>query len=183
MKRKLFIPAMIIYSGFCFSQSGNTRIRCSAVEHETYLESKNPNRKTERAAYEATIQQWIVDNPDYTTRATITIPVVVHVIYKAANENISDAQIFAQIKILNDDYAYTNADGSTTPAAFKPLTANTGIQFCMAKRDPQGNATTGILRKSTTVASFDFNDGDKVKFNSKGGEDAWDTKKYLRYSL
>jgi len=175
--KKLILIFLFIYSGLCFSQSANTKIRCAVNEHEMYLNSQNPNRKAERDAYEAAVQQWISANPDYQSRAVVTIPVVVHVVYKNAAENIPDAQILAQIKILNEDYAYTNADGSTTPAAFKSLAANTGIQFCMAKRDPSNNPTTGIVRKSTTVSGFSTDD--KVKFASSGGADAWDTKKYL----
>jgi hypothetical protein len=178
MKFFLFLSFTLIYAGVCFSQNGDIkRIRCAVNEHETYLQSQNPNRKAERATYESAIAQWIADNPDYKTRAVVTIPVVVHVIYKNASENIPDAQILAQIKILNEDYTYTNADGSTTPATFKSLAANTGIQFCMAKRDPNNKPTTGIVRKSTTVSGFGTDD--KVKFASSGGDNAWDTKKYL----
>lgn len=177
MKFFLFF-SLILTANVCFSQDGTvTRTRCAVNEHEAYLESKNPNRKAERAAYESAIQKWIAENPDQTNRAVITIPVVVHVIYKNADENIPDAQIQAQIKILNEDYAYTNADGSTTPSAFKSLAANTGIQFCLAKRDPNNKVTTGIVRKSTTVSGFSTDD--KVKFAASGGDNAWDTKKYL----
>jgi hypothetical protein len=178
MKFFSFFFLILTYSSACFSQDRDaTRVRCAVNEHEAYLQSQNPNRKAERTAYENAVEQWIADNPEYKTRAIITIPVVVHVIYKNADENIPDAQILSQIKILNDDYAYTNADGSTTPASFKSLAANTGVQFCMAKRDPNNKPTNGIVRKSTTVTGFTTDD--KVKFASSGGDNAWDTKKYL----
>ena len=177
MKCFLFFSLILTCSGI-FAQNGDaTRKRCATNEHEAYLESQNANRKAEREAYENAIQQWITDNPNNANRAVITIPVVVHVIYKNSSENIPDDQIINQIKILNEDYSYTNADGSTTPSAFKSLAANTGIQFCLAKRDPSNKPTTGIVRKSTTVQGFSTDD--KVKFASSGGDNAWDTKKYL----
>src|SRR5947207_3768774 len=39
-----------------------------------------------------------------------TIPVVVHVVYNTAEQNISDAQIQSQITVLNCDYRRNNAD-------------------------------------------------------------------------
>ena len=39
-----------------------------------------------------------------TAAITVTIPVVVHVLYSTASENISDAQIASQIAVLNEDY-------------------------------------------------------------------------------
>ncbi|MFM7586946.1 MAG: M43 family zinc metalloprotease, partial [Bacteroidota bacterium] len=77
-----------------------------------------------------------------------TIPIVFHVIYSNATENISTAQILSQLQILNEDFARLNADTINTPAGFRPVAANTGIQFCLATRDPQGNSTTGIVRYS-----------------------------------
>lgn len=112
------------------------------------------------------------------TAATITIPVVVHVLYRTTAENISDAQVLSQITILNQDFAGTNADTSSIPAAFQSVrSGNTNIQFCLAQRDPNGNPTTGIVRKQTSVSSFGSNDA--MKRNSSGGSDAWDRNKYL----
>lgn len=110
-------------------------------------------------------------------QAIVTIPVVFHVIYKTAAQNISDAQCIAQINQLNLDYARMNSDAGNTPAAFAGLAANTQIQFCLAQRDPSGNATTGIIHKLTTVTSWSTNDN--VKRSANGGDNAWDATKYL----
>ncbi|MBL7817073.1 MAG: T9SS type A sorting domain-containing protein [Saprospiraceae bacterium] len=80
----------------------------------------------------------------------IVIPVVFHVIYNPSvpAQNISDDQIKAQIKQLNDDYRRTNSDRTATPNAFLSAANDMEIQFCLATRDPNGNATTGITRHS-----------------------------------
>lgn len=109
--------------------------------------------------------------------ATITIPVVVHVLYNTVAQNISDQLIQAQIDVLNKDYSALNTDRTKVPSAFSGLVANTHIQFCLAQRDPQGKATTGIVRKQTSVVAFI--DDDKVKNSATGGDDAWDRNKYL----
>lgn len=116
-------------------------------------------------------------NQSNTMQSIVTIPVVFHVVYATSAQNISDAQCQAQLNQLNLDYARLNADASSTPSAFASLGANTQIQFCMAVRDPNGNATTGVIHKSTTVSSFSSNDN--VKRSANGGDDAWDATKYL----
>ena len=64
-----------------------------------------------------------------------TIPVVVHVVYKNANENISDAQIQSQLDVLNEDFTRTNTDAFSTPPDFLPIVANTQINFCLAQQN------------------------------------------------
>jgi hypothetical protein len=105
------------------------------------------------------------------------IPVVVHVVYKTAAQNISDAQITSQIDVLNRDFRKTNPDVNSTPAVFMPLCGDARVEFELAKQDPQGNPTTGITRRQTTVTTF--SDDDKVKSAATGGADAWPTDKYL----
>jgi len=110
--------------------------------------------------------------------APLVIPVVVHVVYKNAAENISRAQILSQIDVLNEDFLRQNADASLVPPVFQPVAANARIQFCLARRDPNGNCSNGVTRTHTTLPGFDAM-LDNVKFTSTGGKDAWPTDKYL----
>ena len=107
----------------------------------------------------------------------ITISVVVHVVYKKASENISDAQIQSQINALNLDFRAKNSDAHNTPSVWKALIADTNIDFAFATLDPSGNPTTGITRTQTDKLNFSGND--KVKFSTDGGIDAWPTDRYL----
>jgi hypothetical protein len=116
-------------------------------------------------------------NNGNTIQSVVTIPVVFHVVYNTAAQNISDAKCIAQLNQLNLDFARMNSDAGNTPAAFAGLAVNTQIQFCLAQRDPNGLATTGIVHKSTTSASFSTNDN--VKRSANGGDNAWDATKYL----
>ncbi|WP_298221544.1 M43 family zinc metalloprotease [Flavobacterium sp.] len=105
----------------------------------------------------------------------VTIPVVFHVLYSNATQNISDAQINSQLTVLNNDYRKLNANFNTAvPAAFRPLAADMEIVFCKATRTPTGVATTGITRKSVST-SFDL----ETQYYENAGEPAWDTTKYL----
>ncbi len=107
----------------------------------------------------------------------ITVPVVVHVLYNTADQNISDQQVLSQMVSLNNDYRRQNADTVNTPAPFKSIAADTRIQFCLAKVDPEGRYTTGIIHKFTSAAQFLADD--QMKYSSKGGDDAWDATRYL----
>jgi hypothetical protein len=74
-----------------------------------------------------------------------TIPVIFHVIHGGeplgTYPNISTAQIYSQISILNFDFGgfgFNSGNFSSTsfPASLK---ANTEINFCLAEKNPQGN--------------------------------------------
>ncbi|MDX1904320.1 MAG: GEVED domain-containing protein [Thermonemataceae bacterium] len=110
---------------------------------------------------------------------TVTIPVVVHVIYNSSKtqENISAAQIQSQIDVLNEDYRKLNADRTKVPSLFSSLASDTEIQFVLATTTPTGAATTGITRKSSTKTSWGTNDA--MKKSSQGGVDPWDATRYL----
>ena len=107
----------------------------------------------------------------------IVVPVVIHVLFNSSVQNISDQQVLSQLKVLNNDYRRLNADTINTPAPFKSIAADTRIVFCLAKVDPNGSYTSGIIHKHTS--SDLFLSDDEMKFSSSGGDDAWDSKKYL----
>ena len=112
-----------------------------------------------------------------TTDQVIYIPIVIHVLYNESDQNISDKQIQSQLNALNEDYSHTNSDAVNTPTVFAPLAADTRIRFCLARVDPQGKKTSGVLRKYTSAKSFDLSDA--MKNDLFGGDKAWDCKRYL----
>ena len=116
-------------------------------------------------------------NNSISTEQVITIPVVVHVIYNQASENISEEQIISQINALNADFAKSNSDFSKVPAVFAKLAANSKIQFALAKTNPMGQPTSGIMRKKTTRMMW--SDDNKIKYEANGGSTTWDAKSYL----
>ncbi|GAB2958847.1 hypothetical protein GCM10027048_27480 [Hymenobacter coalescens] len=66
----------------------------------------------------------------------ITIPVVVHVVYNTAAQNISDAQIQSQIDVLNKDFTRTNADAGNTPAVFQGVASTLKSAFRWPRATP-----------------------------------------------
>ncbi len=106
-----------------------------------------------------------------------TIPVVVHVVYRRAAENISRAQIDSQIDVLNKDFRKQNSDVSAVPSVFSGRAVDARIEFELATLDPNGDPTDGITRTETSVRGFTFDDA--MKFASSGGVNAWPADVYL----
>lgn len=107
----------------------------------------------------------------------IKIPVVVHVLYNQPSQNISDAQINEQIKILNEDFRRLNPDAVGTPSVFSNYAADCQFEFYLAKTDPSGFVTNGIVRKKTNIQVYGLDD--RIKYSIRGGDDAWDASAYL----
>ncbi|MBF9142577.1 M43 family zinc metalloprotease [Hymenobacter properus] len=96
----------------------------------------------------------------------VTIPVVVHVVYNTAAENIKDEQIQSQIDVLNEDFQKNNAERNNT-YQYSNLSVATPVQFVLAQ----------VIRKATKTRSWSTNDA--VKSSKRGGDDALDASKYL----
>lgn len=99
-------------------------------------------------AFEQRMQQ-MQHQPSLRSEEIFTIPVVVHVLHTGQaygwNANIPDEQIASAIQGLNEDFrklSGTNGDG---------VGDDTGIEFCLAVRDPQGNPTNGIVRVDGSI--------------------------------
>jgi hypothetical protein len=110
---------------------------------------------------------------------TLTIPVVVHVVWNTAAENVPTATINAIIAELNADFGGTNSDINQVRPTFNGVVDNPGFQFCLAQVAPNGSATTGIVRVQTTDTWFNPDtETDNMK-SAPTGSPAWDPSRYL----
>jgi len=169
------VSLIVIVFGLFISMSLTAQHKCLSSDIRNQ-HSQNPHIAQNIVNNEAYIQRWIAENPQMNQRELVTIPVVVHVLYANATQNINDAQILSQIAVLNADFRKLNSNFSNTPAQFQGLGADIEVEFCMATVDAQGNTTTGITRKSV-AANFDLENDYFVAAN--GGITEWDTSKYL----
>jgi hypothetical protein len=178
MKQKFTVFTKIAFIGVFLLTNFNAgaQRKCGTVDYLNTQIQSDPSIIQRRQKIESHTQAY-QNSLNKSTAAIVTIPVVVHVVYNTSTQNISQAQIQSQIDILNADYTKMNADTAKVPALFKSLAADCKIEFVLAKRDPAGNATNGIVRKQTTITSFTTND--YVKYSIKGGDDAWASGSYL----
>lgn len=171
MKNKFTLALMsFLIFGFAFAQERE----CSTMENLEYRKQLDPGLEERMDQIEIFTKSKIKEIQGKSIQGDIiSIPVVVHVLYRNSTENISVAQIQSQIDVLNEDFRRTNPDADNVWAQ----AADSKIQFCMASIDPNGNTTTGITRKSTTRQ--DWGTTDDMKRASQGGVDPWDTSQYL----
>ncbi len=172
---RLLVLCLIVFVTVGNSFAQNHR-NCGTMHYLEQQKSQDPGLELRMEQIETQTRQLISQGSEK-SGMVVTIPVVFHVLYNNSALNIPDARILAQLDVLNKDFARLNADASNTPSIFQSVAANTNIQFCMAQRDPNGNPTNGIVRRSTTVSSFSSNNA--MKFTAQGGSDAWNTTQYL----
>jgi hypothetical protein len=147
------------------------------MQHHDQLVAEHP----EMAARLAAIEQRTAQSLAAGSAAASTIkriPVVVHVLWNSAAQNIGDAQIQSQMTALNQDFRRTNPDAASTLAQFLGVATDCTIEFCLATVDPSGQPATGITRTQTWRTSFDPN-GSTMKYTAQGGRDAWPASNYM----
>ena len=148
------------------ASAGKAQDRCGAELYQKELVKRNQQRETKDD-----FEKWINERRRLRrgarTQATLQVPVVVHVIHNGeavgSGTNISDAQILSQIAVLNKDYNRENTDAGNTPAEFLPVAAGLDIEFVLARQDPEGLATTGIVRVQGTQNAWTMYDNYTLK--------------------
>ncbi|MES2798433.1 MAG: M43 family zinc metalloprotease [Bacteroidota bacterium] len=114
-------------------------------------------------------------------KATLYVPVVVHIIHDNGIGNISAAQVNDAIRVLNEDFNRQNSDAGNTrntgTAPFSPIAGDLDVKFVLAKKDPQGNCTNGIVRVNAPHLTYNANDD--CKYAANGGSDQWPMDQYL----
>ena len=109
-----------------------TRRYCAASEVHRQLLSVDPDYREARQQIENETDADQARGFAAAARRTRTIPTVVHVVYRTERQNISNAQINSQIRILNEDFRKKNADRTKVPDVFEPLHSDCRIQFRLA---------------------------------------------------
>ncbi|WP_255594352.1 M43 family zinc metalloprotease [Pontibacter sp. HSC-14F20] len=180
---RVYTLALLLIFSFArlaFAQTSEQGRGCSTEAYLEILKRQDPGFEERSLKTQQAVQQLMRQRPagQAMQQATITIPVVFHVVYKTGSENISEAQVRSQLEVLNQDFRRLNSDTTNTPDYFQPLAADSRIEFCLAIVDPNGNPTSGITRTQTAKESFNYF-SDQIKSSSNGGVDAWDTRLYL----
>lgn len=178
----------LIFASFVITSSfGQESHRCGTTHAIEYQELKTPGYKAAINETFDSAKLWSRNHATEKSTELYTIPVVVHVVYNNAAQNLADSVILDQIRVLNEDYGRLNADTVNMRSDFEPVKGNPRIKFVLAAVDPDGVPTTGITRTMTSTSTFgsiaamfgDFTDLEKVKSTADGGHDPWNQAKYL----
>jgi len=132
-------------------QSTWAQEKCGTMESYYNRVAKNPSILEKHKQIETFTADWIRKSANKSgQRSILTIPVIVHVIHAGegvgTGSNISDAQIYSQIDVLNLDFRRLNEDSLETSHPFWVNAADSEIEFCLAMQDEEGEPTDGIDR-------------------------------------
>jgi hypothetical protein len=127
-------------------EKSNAPESCASETLFVKMLESNPGLLAKKTQFEETVKKNKITSKSATS--TYIIPVVVHVMHKGealgTGTNITDEQIFAKIKSLNEEFRKikgTQGDGAGV---------DIGIEFALAVRNPSGQATNGINRFDMT---------------------------------
>lgn len=162
----LFIMGTILLLSFPYSATAqSTGFPCGTDQARQRLIHLHPEILNFEKALEEFTQRYVqrYKNGEISRSAIepIIIPLVFHIIEQGGAENISDAQILDEVRILNRDYNKQNADTADALWNFKPIIADIGIQFRLANIDPNGNCTDGIVR-TYSIQTYQGDDYSKL---------------------
>jgi hypothetical protein len=175
-----FLPFFLVLLFLHYSSDGQ---HCGTEETEAHRKLTVPGYRERRETLNRLINETAEQLKTFRTTGeepVYTIPVVVHIIHNNSsgriggirNTNISDDQVLTQIQVLNEDF---RRKPGTNGFNNDPAGADTKIEFCLATRDPEGNPTTGIVRKYFNKLTW-TRTGDEQFMKSLS---CWPTDKYL----
>lgn len=152
---------LIVLLVFSFLPSFSQK-RCATEERHSYFNKPQRDSIFENWISEKTLEKQLRRAQSRTFEEVYTVPVVVHVIHGGEpvgiGSNISDQQIFSQIEALNEDFRRQNSDTVNTPDMFKPVAEDAGVNFVLAKQDPFGGRTNGIVRVMSSQSTWSYYD-------------------------
>ena len=129
----------------CFAIAICTKCRCTFSCKANDLTLLDPERATDPtllsqiASSEAELEAFTQQFANDASRGggNYTIPVVFHIIHENGVENIADEQVFDAMRILNDDFNKLNSDWQNVRPEFVGIVSDVGVNFELAKKDPQ----------------------------------------------
>ena len=178
--RKKFLFTVYVLMLFCVKTVSAQDFSCVSDVVEKSMIATNPMYAQQRAELEQFIRQYrgnaaarMIGMGCQQTANVYTIPIVVHVMRAGTEYNPSDLDIQNAITGLNTHFSFF------------------GIQFVLAKRDPNGNVTNGITRTDcSNIPAYVQHGIDWNIDNPIGapdtmikGLDIWDVSQYLNVWL
>lgn len=181
MKKQLltiFSIASISLSGFAQNDKSNM-MPCGTYDAMEEGFKADPALKAKyeasQAQFEIDYQRALSDRATSKVAATIyTVPVVFHIM---GPQSITDQVFIDFIANVNNDYAKLGNDTGSVSSIFKPIHKDVEIRFVLAKRDPVGSCTNGIIRHNS-VSTY-WNQSSPNYLYSGTGANRWPTNKYL----
>ena len=175
----LSLFALFLFATGLFSQNSDVPedpgyLNCGKFDATEAFFEAYPEQRAIAEAANAELEAFTRNYEDSPLRDDVVkiIPVVFHIIHNNGTENISEAQVKSAIDVLNADFKAQNNGINNVVAQFQARVATVNFEFRLAKIDPDGNCTNGIVRTVNTATSAG---GENLKMISP----SWGRNKYL----
>ncbi|WP_109852947.1 zinc-dependent metalloprotease [Aquimarina sp. AU58] len=151
-------------------------VECKASEMNEKMINKSKKAKAEYLQFENFTKEFISSEKVSKSRAvTYIIPVVFHVFgTDFSGTTVNRSKIERALDELNKEFQGRNDDFNTVDSRFRSIRGKLDIEFRLAKKDPSGNATTGVKFHG---ARSGFGNDDT--YDSQIRQFAWDNYKYM----
>ncbi|MGX1930583.1 M43 family zinc metalloprotease [Flagellimonas sp. 2504JD4-2] len=170
MKSKVIL-LLIFLVQVGFVHEIQSQVNCGASEvNKTYLQH-NVSARQEYMGFNQKSKKTTLANK----ATSYQIPVVFHVYGSSFNgRSVNDDLIQRALDDLNKDFQGLNDDFGSVHSMFSDIKQSMNITFRLAKKDPDGNETTGIVYYSekSGYGNASSSDGEIMA-------DAWDNYKYM----
>ncbi len=172
MKTKLLLLLLMAFCPFLHAQ---TTPDCKASEINDSFLRNNPDAKRAHDEFNEYTRQFVEDlnAGRIERRATYTIPVVVHVYGTVhSGQTVTEQKVITALEKLNEDFNGLNDDWNTIDANFDPIKATLDIEFKLAKIDPNGASTSGVVFYPAESGMGNYG-------SPAVARDGWDNYKYM----
>ncbi len=187
-KQLLSLFSVCVLGGTITAQlnSGLKKIPCYTTEAMEDVFKNDPAAKSRYdleqsqmdLEYRQAIKNQVAQKTANTAASIYTVPVVFHIMHQGGVENISDQACMDALTQLNADYNKTGADVGTISPLYSNLYVSAQIELQLAKRDPTGNCTNGIIRHYDANTNWSQTNSAAYAY-SGNGTNRWPTNKYL----
>lgn len=168
MKKILLSMFMVAFATAAFAQADK---QCGTDEVYQDLINNDPSVLQRQNQFDADAAKMAATVDIRKTGEVRIIPVVFHIFHRAGSENISDAQVNDEIRLLNENFRRLNSNAANTRDIFKGVAGDMEVEFRLARKDPKGNCTNGIVRVYEEETE---NGTNNIKLKS-----VWATDRYL----
>lgn len=187
--KKLLLSATAFLSMIASVGSAQTIQPCNTYGvREIYLKNVpgyaaklNAAEAAANAEYQAFLQN-VNSAKTSSVDPTYTVPVVFHVLHLGEapgnGSNIDDQICIDAIAQINRDYARQGNDTSAIDPLFNPLYENSHMQFMLARKDPNGNCTNGVVHHYNPKTNWDQSDLFNYQYSTYATGN-WNPSKYL----
>ncbi|WP_070786754.1 M43 family zinc metalloprotease [Flavobacterium crassostreae] len=174
MKLKLLL-FFLMFSLLKVSAQG---LPCRTTEENAKVYRDNPSSLKEKKDFDIFSKKFALEQKNKSSKlqaATYTVPVVFHIYGETqSGKSVTYQKIVNHLAQVNDDFNGRNADYQTVEPFFQARRSTLNIEFKLAKIDPSGGCTDGVVFHPAKNGY-----GNGGGYDAQIAADAWDNKKYI----